>query len=183
MQDAKHKLMGRMMMMRNIGSAHKLCFFFVLTILLVHVGFITDVAMVIIATVVAKIYFPESLERGRGDGEPALQARSYSYRRAAEETEGDDFEYQDDDDDDDDDDEQELLGSDDGNELDAQGRAQQQRQEQGSHHLVRRRSSFLEDSEHQNFTKIQVLRRLAVCSVMLNITFVTWGVLQVRFTL
>jgi len=130
--------------------------------------------MVIIATMVAKIYFPESLERGRGHGEPGLQARSFYYRRAkAESPDFDpDGDNDDEEDDMDEDDEEELLcseGGADGTDVNLSTRS-----------LKRRHSSFLEDAEHQSFSKIQVLQRLAICSIMLNVTFVTWGVLQVR---
>lgn len=43
----------------------------------------------------------------------------------------------------------------------------------------KRSSFFLEEFTQESLTKAQVLRRLVFCSLMLNLTFVTWGVIQV----
>jgi hypothetical protein len=133
--------------------------------------------MVIITTIVAKIYFPESLERGN---DPPAFRRAYSYRRQDKvpesgdervpddllvlgEESGDDDEalYSEDDDDDegqfDADEEEDLLLL-----PESAGRA-----------------GVLEfDQEQASRTK--VVQRLLFCSLMLNLTFVTWGALQER---
>ena len=121
---------------------------------LLATNFLLYVAMVIIATMVAKIYFPESLERS---GSPTQRARSFSYRmaeRAKEEEEyyGSDAE---DEDDGDGEDEMEVLDSDDEEETKVLRRP-----------AVRKRSSFfLDEFEEESLTKTQVLKRLLFCSV------------------
>jgi hypothetical protein len=128
---------------------------------LLATNFLLYVAMVIITTMVAKIYFPESLERDTSE----LRARSYSYRVSAPGPETDDFYGSDVDEDEDDpdgdgEDGKELLDSDD-------------ETDQGQ-----KSSNFLEFSQ-ESMTKAQVLRRLVFCALMLNLTFVVWGALQV----
>jgi adenosine 3'-phospho 5'-phosphosulfate transporter B2 len=127
---------------------------------LLATNFLLYVAMVIITTMVAKIYFPESLERGNAP--PIMRTRSYSYMRTApsrdEEDEEDDYygsdeeevdEYTD-----------ELLDSDDNEDVPLQQREL--------------------ESQQESLNRGQVMRRLVFCSLMLNITFVCWGVLQER---
>ena len=116
-------------------------------------SFITDVAMVIITTMVCKIYFPEALERGQA----APMARSYSYR-IAEET--DDY-YGSDVSDDEDENNEEVLDS-----------------ESSDDDEQARRKNFME-FDQGSMSRPQVLKRLLFCSLVLNITFVAWGVLQV----
>ncbi len=163
-----------------------------------------DVAMFIITTIVAKIYFPESLQRNNNHSSTTIR-RTSSYvavpkkvgraevddddkGRAEEEilfddllvargSSDDDVEalYSDDDDDDDEanaflmrkkaykDDEDEE-----GNDLDdllTEGDAG--------------RASILEFDQEQT-SRTKVVQRLLFCSLMLNLTFVTWGALQER---
>ena len=174
--------------------------------------------MVIITTMVAKIYFPESLERGISGME---QARTFNYRVA----EGDDYYGSDDDEegmggadtessgagnqtDDDNDDDNEILDSDPENnsnddhneEEDALLTTDTARQEgnndaddllfemrpssSGKVSGKRRGVSFANkkclEFEQMSLSKAEVMKRLSICVIMLNLTFVTWGVLQVR---
>jgi hypothetical protein len=133
-------------------------------------NFLLYVALIIIVTLVAKIYFPESLDRSRA-GPPSSRAlaRSYSYRRAIEEQaqqsssehildSGDDEDFlrrQGDDDEDDDDEIQDLL-----------------MENEGTRNVL--------EFDQERTSKSQVLRRLLLCCFMLNLTFVTWGALQER---
>jgi hypothetical protein len=137
--------------------------------------------MVIITTIVAKVYFPDSLKRGTV---PNIRRR-YSYRRKTEHDEEDEqrsyeedeFEalYSDDDDDDDD-------------KNDSRNRALSGDYEQedallsdmsgtpgNGHHGTR----IMEFDQVQT-SRAQVIKRLLLCSLMLNLTFVTWGALQER---
>ena len=161
--------------------------------------------MVIITTMVAKIYFPESLERGIAGME---QARTFNYRVA----EGDDYYGSDDEGngaetessgaktDDDNDDDNEILDSDpendDDDEEDGLLEEDEPHEEKADDLLFEMRPSrgkvsgkrrgvsfankkFLE-FEQMSLSKAEVMKRLAICVIMLNLTFVTWGVLQVR---
>ena len=157
----------------------------------------TDVAMVIITTMVAKIYFPESLERGVA----VPQARTFNYRMA----ENDDYYGSDADDpsegeaksDDDADDDNEILASDeDDEEIAAAGATDDDNNTSESNDLLSEMrpsqtpvsglrpgvsygNNRILEFEQLTMSKTQVLRRLVTCIVMLNVTFVTWGVLQV----
>jgi hypothetical protein len=168
-------------------------FTFILTLTSVHSA-IPDVAMVIITTMVAKIYFPESLERGAA----VPQARNFNYRMAAE---NDDYYASDNDDveessgnksDGDNDDENEVLASDEdddaeGLELGTEGGESndllsEMRPVSGARHGrpgVTYDSSRILEFDQTDMSKMQVIKRLVICIVMLNVTFVTWGVLQV----
>lgn len=148
--------------------------------------------MVIIITMVAKIYFPESLERGVA----VPQARTFNYRMA----ENDDYYASDADDqeetnsDEDADDDNEILASDE--DIEDEELAQETDDAESNDLLSEMRPSQIPISglrpgvhyetnralefEQLNMSKAQVLRRLGICIVMLNVTFVTWGVLQVR---
>lgn len=148
---------------------------------LLATNFLLYVAMVIITTIVAKVYFPDSLKRGTV---PNIRRR-YSYRRKTEHDEEDEqrsyeedeFEalYSDDDDDDDD-------------KNDSRNRALSGDYEQedallsdmsgtpgNGHHGTR----IMEFDQVQT-SRAQVIKRLLLCSLMLNLTFVTWGALQER---
>lgn len=135
-------------------------------------NFLLYVAMVIIATLVASIYFPGLLQRSTSAPQ---RARSYNYRVAetAEEEEeyyGSDAEGEDDGDLEDD---EEVLDS--GDEGDESAKMIRR-----GGNFKRKISFFLEEFEQEKLTRAQVLRRLLLCSLMLNITFVMWGVLQER---
>jgi len=135
--------------------------------------------MVIITTIVAKIYFPESLERGN---DPPPFRRKYSYRRREKmpdngdeevtpddllvgETSGDEDEALYSDDDDDVGDDLHQFGSAEEDELLMDGSAG--------------RAGVLEFDQEQT-SRTKVVQRLLFCSLMLNLTFVTWGALQER---
>lgn len=128
---------------------------------LLATNFLLYVAMVIITTMIAKIYFPESLRRG----EPGT--RYTSYVRVEEEMPASYY-------------------------SDAEGEAQtklviEEEEEEGTptNNTAANRKrlesvdNFLE-FDQSNFSKIQVVKRLVFCSLMLNVTFVTWGLLQER---
>lgn len=150
--------------------------------------------MVIITTLVAKVYFPASLERG---AIPNIR-RKYAYRRRPTMEEEEEHSE-------DDDDELEALYSDDEDENDnaeeeAENRALEYEQDEeplvadltGSPGVTGRRTTGsgtargpasttrpLEfDQVHTSQT--QVLQRLVLCCLMLQATFVTWGALQER---
>jgi hypothetical protein len=142
----------------------------------------TDVAMVIISIVVAKIYFPESLERAQV---PPSIPRNYSYHRrrpvdksddSAEAEYGDDY-YDEDD---------EALYSEDDDELLEGGDNNSNESRSDGEDLV---DSLLMETEQgptilefdqTQASRTKVLQRLLGCCLMLNITFVTWGALQER---
>lgn len=132
---------------------------------LLATNFLLYVALVIITTIVAKIYFPEFLERDTS----AVTPRSFKYRVATQESE--DFYASDDEEGSDE--EKELLNSDDST---GAGRKGGDRP-----HDSRRSYDFMEPNE--SLSKVQVLRRLIFCSLMLNVTFVMWGLLQVSLSL
>jgi hypothetical protein len=136
-------------------------------------NFLVYVSLVIVTIVVAKIYFPEALERG-SPSEP--RARSYSYRMAAaqasEEYYGSDAEDEEVDDGDGDNDE-EVLDS--GDEVEEEDRDLLNRRRRPLSHQI---ASLLE-FQQENLSKTQVLKRLVFCSIMLNLVFVLWGILQV----
>lgn len=130
----------------------------------------------IITTIVAKIYFPESLQRGN---DPPAFRRTYSYHRRLKvpESSGDEEVTPDDllvgensgDEDDalysEDDDDDDRFAPAEEDDLLLEGSAG--------------RAGVLEfDQEQASRTK--VVQRLLFCSLMLNITFVTWGALQER---
>jgi hypothetical protein len=70
-----------------------------------------------------------------------------------------------------DDDEDEVLDSDDDMDED--------RAFMSTRNNIRNRLTFLEFSQ-ESLSRAQVMKRLLFCSLMLNITFVSWGLLQVR---
>jgi len=150
---------------------------------LLATNFLLYVAMVIITTIIAKVYFPDSLERGTV---PNIRRR-YSYQRKTEHREeeehrsfvnGEEDElealYSDDDEDDDQ------------NDISNEASSVEHEQEDplladmtGSPGSGNHRPRILEfDQVHAS--RAQVLKRLLFCSLMLNLTFVTWGALQER---
>uniref|UniRef100_A0A7S4ALB4 Sugar phosphate transporter domain-containing protein n=1 Tax=Pseudo-nitzschia australis TaxID=44445 RepID=A0A7S4ALB4_9STRA len=149
---------------------------------LLATNFLLYVAMVIITTIIAKVYFPDSLKRGTI---PKIR-RKYSYRRKEERSYADAEE-----------DALESLYSDDEDDLDSKRSASsdEHHDEHGhehedqedplladvmghshSHHHPMQPLEF--DQEHTS--RVQVVKRLLLCSLMLNLTFVTWGALQER---
>lgn len=120
---------------------------------LLATNFLLYVAMVIITTLICKIYFPEALERG------GPIARSYSYRIAEDVGEEENDSY---------------YGSDDGDE------ENEEVLDSSSEGDDREPMRNIMDFDQARLSKTQVLQRLIFCSLVLNITFVAWGVLQVN---
>jgi len=136
---------------------------------LLATNFLLYIAMIIIAVMIAKIYFPESLERGVAEDTPmpSVKSKSISYRVVGgpeinEETTGSDYSDGEGND--------EVLGSD---ESDFESDDEDQNYAE--------RSNVLEfEFQQENTNKLGVMKRLVFCCVMLNVTFVTWGILQER---
>lgn len=143
---------------------------------LLATNFLLYVAMVIITTMVAKIYFPELLQRDTS----RATASTYNYR-VAEGQDQEDFYASDDDHENDLEEEQELLDSE-GEEdpIENEGAEVQSSHRRERHTSSTHTTTSFWDFHAESMTKAQVLRRLVFCSIMLNVTFVTWGVLQVR---
>mmetsp|Transcript_96543 Transcript_96543/g.144469 ORF Transcript_96543/g.144469 Transcript_96543/m.144469 type:complete len:532 (+) Transcript_96543:99-1694(+) len=148
---------------------------------LLATNFLLYVAMVIISIIIAKIYFPESLERAQV---PPSIPRNYNYhrRRTVEKSEESAEEYSDDYYDDDDD---EGLYSEDDDDLEGVA-GEDNNEAQDGESLVdsllmetEQGPTILEFDQSQT-SRTKVLQRLLLCSLMLNITFVTWGALQER---
>jgi len=142
---------------------------------LLATNFLLYVALVLITTMVTKIYFPEMLERAS----EIPRARSFAYRMArsqdSEEYYGSDVEEEDDQyGDGDEEDEGEVLDS---SEEETEMIRNLASAQDGN---VKRRSTNFLEFQQGSLSRIQVLRRLVFCSLMLNITFVMWGALQER---
>ncbi|KAI2507162.1 UAA transporter family [Fragilaria crotonensis] len=131
-------------------------------LLLLATNFLLYVAMVIITAMIAKLYFPECLETRRGE---APAPRSYAYRMVDGQNEL--IEHEEDDSDGAEQDE--YLDS--GDEQDPINRMYPT-----PNFTTRPALEF----DQETMSKAQVLKRLLFCSLMLNITFVTWGLLQER---
>lgn len=153
---------------------------------LLATNFLLYVAMVIITTMIAKIYFPESLERGQNlqQGSNVTHiSRSVSYRIVDRSTEEDD---------EGDEETENLLGleEDDTEDCEQESSAATKRKRskvgidgdnQSRPPAEKNRSGrFLIDEPASELSpKPLVMRRLIFCCIMLNVTFVTWGLLQV----
>jgi hypothetical protein len=157
-----------------------------------------DVAIILIITMVAKIYFPEALERDEAQNNNANPAtRSYNYRRIGSEEDNkrtDDVELVELDGNSD----RGLYESDSSFEEDFSLIAEQQALVEGdlaptgsTKRLVGRKqhnsktssASDLVDTfafEQEQTSRGSVLKRLLICIISLNVTFVIWGVLQER---
>ena len=124
----------------------------------------------IVVIIVCRIYFPEALQSRVTPAQQRSAARNYNYRVAEEQL----FEpYGDDDEEDygsEDDDEDGVLAESGEEVLDSS--SDEQEGEGGS-------PTFLE-FQQESLSRKKVLQRLIFCCIMLNITFVTWGALQVR---
>lgn len=175
-------------------------------------NFLLYVAMVIITTMIAKIYFPESLERDASTPIP----RNYSYRRQPMQNVGSQQTLDEDEalySDDDEDDEEGTSGDGSNDRL-----GDFPPQHTPTHHSAHRDPLGLgatsphgsvqdvefDDEEadrlllasqvtprsrmtarvlefdQETTSRAKVIQRLLFCSLMLNITFVTWGALQER---
>jgi len=120
-------------------------------------NFLLYVALVIIVVIVAQIYFPESLQRGI-----ATTTATRSIYHTLDEG---------------DDDEEEDLEVEE-EEADTVGNGKQQQKKKKPQFSL----EFMQGEEDpENMTsKFIALKRLAFCAVVLNVTFVLWGVLQER---
>jgi hypothetical protein len=179
---------------------------------LLATNFLLYVAMVIITTIVAKIYFPESLTRGGNansgmmsfHNSPSSSGSGHGHGHHHNHVSVDLIDDDDDDSSDDDSDEKDSDDSDDSDDshneresllLDLEyeadgvaGAAAQKKQRKkkalsptSAAHAERQRSFPINlefDQEHTS--KAVVMKRLMFCAVVLNITFIAWGVLQVR---
>ncbi len=143
--------------------------------------FIADVAMVIIITMVAKIYFPEALERLEPIEAINTRSRTINYRRVADEELEDNNYYSSD--------EENKAGDSDDDEKanDGDGKEGRSLMKSYSDSVNSKNSNArqnIEDSplefRQEHTSKASVLSRLVFCVIMLNVTFVTWGVLQER---
>lgn len=138
---------------------------------LLATNFLLYVAMVIVVTIVCKIYFPEMLKSRAGAEDYPIRSRNVNYRVAPREGLSDD-DYDESAPSDDDDDDDEILDSDSDDYL-------VQNRSRASASAERDQLNFLE-FQQESMPKSQVLKRLVFCSIMLNVTFVTWGAIQVR---
>jgi hypothetical protein len=179
-------------------------------------NFLLYVAMVIITTIIAKIYFPESLERDASVPIP----RRYSYRRQPMQNVGTHPSLEEDDEDalysDEDEDEDGTSGGTGGASNEFLGGdlpPPHTPTHQSQHHDplglgatspvgARRELEFDDEGEgllfasqvtprsrmtarvlefdQETTSRAKVIQRLLFCSLMLNVTFVTWGALQER---
>ena len=132
---------------------------------------ISDAAMVIITTMVTKMYFPSWLEPR---DEPTTHHFSHAYMNTINHA------YKSDLSDDEEEEETEgLLDTEKG-----EGTKQQKGEERKENGTMLRSgaSSFLSEYDSGLQTKESVYSNLAICAIMLNLTFVIWGLLQVSFT-
>jgi len=142
---------------------------------LLATNFLLYVAMVIITTMVAKIYFPESLERGQ---EPATLKRNYDYRRKRKDSASDFGSISDE--------EARFLNSNSDDEELYSDEDDDYDEEEGDEDNSEGEEAYLDDSpkvlefDQVHTSRTQVIQRLLFCSLMLNITFVSWGALQER---
>lgn len=119
-------------------------------------NFLLYVALVIIVVIVAQIYFPESLQRNM----PTTATTRSIYHTLYE---GDE--------------EEEDINLEEEDEEDLATNSKQQKEKRKPQFSL----EFMQDDEDpENATsKFIVLKRLSFCAVVLNVTFVLWGVLQV----
>ncbi|KAL7497918.1 hypothetical protein ACHAWT_009427 [Skeletonema menzelii] len=133
-------------------------------------NFLLYCAMVLITTMVAKIYFPSWLEP-REAPKPHL---SHNYMDVIRDSYKSDLS-----DEEDDEDEEELMGG----LLIATEEGENNNQESGKGTSSLRRkasSSYIFDYDQSSESKQSVYTNLAICAIMLNLTFVSWGLLQER---
>lgn len=138
---------------------------------------ISDVAMVLIITMICKIYFPGALERSTPDSLP--DTRTYNYRRVGNEKRERSSSYYSSDEEDTEEKEQQSLLNDcdinSGGNTRAPSKKLQVINDSTNKALPNRTSlEFYQSSS----SKKDVISRLIFCVIMLNVTFVTWGALQ-----
>lgn len=159
---------------------------------LLATNFLLYVAMVIITTIIAKVYFPDSLKRG---SIPNIR-KKYSYRRQPTDESEEQQSYADDEED-----ELEALYSEDEDEekeeeerranADLSSSLEYEQEDPlladmtGSPGVNNNGPNFHGAARALEFDQIQtsqakVFQRLLFCCLMLNVTFVTWGALQER---
>jgi len=146
--------------------------------------------MVLITTMVAKIYFPSWLEPRE---EPQRMMSNHAYMNVMDNAYQSDFSDEDEEGEDDDEDFEVGRYRDSTNNgsstvsntnredvdlLDAGG--QKDDGDAPSRMSKSASSSFLFDYNQESKTKNSVYRNLALCAIMLNVTFVSWGLLQER---
>lgn len=140
-------------------------------LLLLATNFLLYTAMVIVVILVCRVYFPEALQSRVVHIHHHGRRRNYDYRVAQEQLlrkgaavssdEGEDFYGSDESDSDE---AEEILDS-------STGSAMMMELQDGK--------NFLE-FQQESLSRKQVLQRLVFCCIMLNVTFVAWGALQVR---
>lgn len=152
-------------------------------------NFLLYCAMVLITTMVAKIYFPSWLEPRE---EPQRMMSNHAYMNVMDNAYQSDFSDEDEEEEDDDEDFEvgryrdstnngsstiSNTNKEDVNLLDAGG--QKDDGDAPSRMSKSASSSFLFDYNQESKTKNSVYTNLALCAIMLNVTFVSWGLLQV----
>jgi len=146
-------------------------------LLLLATNFLLYVAMVLIITMICKIYFPEALERSQSLSQPTT--RNIQYRRCnsnnKKKTGSSGYDSSDDDEEDEEEEENPNPNND---SLEYEDEELTKAMNSNKTNL---RSSFVPlEFDQENATKVQVMKRLGFCVLMLNATFVTWGLLQER---
>jgi adenosine 3'-phospho 5'-phosphosulfate transporter B2 len=135
-------------------------------------NFLLYCAMVLITTMVAKIYFPSWLEP-REAPKPHL---SHNYMDVIRDSYKSDLS-----DEEDDEDEEELMGGLLTRSEEEDGNNKPESSEEGTSSLRRNASSsYIFDYDQSSESKQSVYTNLAICAIMLNLTFVSWGLLQER---
>lgn len=130
------------------------------------VNFLLYVAIVLIITMVAKIYFPESLERSAPMNLPST--RTSTFRRMDPQSSSESGSCYTSD--------EEEEGSGSGNDA-SLGDSLEYEDKIGQ----TPKGNFLDfEFEQENTSRTEVMKRLVFCVLMLNVTFVTWGLLQER---
>jgi adenosine 3'-phospho 5'-phosphosulfate transporter B2 len=142
---------------------------------LLATNFLLYVAMILIITMICKIYFPEALERNSSDEDGVPGTRTSLYRRVSDEEYERGSNYYSSDED-------AEGGNKEGNKEGKKGETTNRPIMQSILEGSKGTTSYpdLLEFEQKNTSKSGVLRRLAFCVIMLNVTFVTWGVLQER---
>lgn len=143
-------------------------------------NFLLYVAMVLITVMVAKIYFPSWLAP-REEGAAELRSSQHRYMDVMQDAYKSDL--SDEEGDDEEDDPGSASRGDGGNRsiLDADAEIDDETgYARNKSRIPRTRSSsFLFDYDQEEQSKRSVYTNLAICAVMLNVTFVSWGLLQV----
>lgn len=121
---------------------------------------------------VCKIYFPEALERLTSDSIP--ETRTYNYRRVETNEKERSLNYYSSDEEDDSNEGKEGQG------LLSPSESNIDERNTESSTNVRKTNKNLLEFDQSSASKKDVVSRLVFCIIMLNVTFVAWGVLQER---